>query len=37
MLDVKCEYGIVKVDTKTNCNNIIYVSDDLVVTKSMVE
>lgn len=36
--DVECEYGLVPVDSIENCSNdIIYVSDDIVVTKSMFE
>lgn len=35
--DVECKYGIVKIDTKGNCTDIIYSSNSLVVTKDMVE
>ena len=36
--DIKCEYGLVQVDTKDNCSNeIFYVSNGLIVTQNMVK
>lgn len=34
--DVNCEYGIVKVDTKKNCSDVIFASSDIVVTNDMI-
>lgn len=36
--DIKCEYGLVLVDTIDNCSNeIFYVSNNLIVTKEMIK
>lgn len=36
--DIKCEYGLVQVDTTDNCSNeIFYVSNNLIVTQNMVK
>ncbi len=36
--DIKCEYGLVLVDTIDNCSNeIFYISNELIVTKKMVK
>lgn len=34
--NVNCEYGIVKVDTKKNCSDVVFASSDIVVTDSMI-
>jgi len=36
--DIKCQYGLVKTETKSDCSeNIIYISDNLLVNKEMVK
>lgn len=36
--DIKCEYGLIKIETKSDCiENIIYISDNLLVNKEMVK
>lgn len=35
--DIECRYGLVKVDTKDNCSNVIYAGKDIVVTEDMVK
>ena len=36
--DIKCEYGLVQVDTLDNCSNeLFYVSNNLIITQKMVK
>lgn len=36
-VDVECEYGLVKQDTRDNCPELIYISDNLIVNNDIIE
>ena len=35
--DIECKYGLVKINTRDECSNIYYVSNDLIITNNMIK